>query len=432
MVTNPETTVSCQDDVFEEPRFSKADPQPYVDPYTLPLDELNPANPSLFYQDLHWDTFKRLREEAPIHFTPKSEFGAYWSFSKYRDIKYIDTHHEDFSSYPAITVGEPDAELPLPMFIAMDPPSHGAQRKAVSPAAGPRNLSALQPIIRRRAGAILDELPVGETFNWVERVSIEQTTQMLATLFDFPWEDRYKLTRWSDVTTGTPESGVVESEDARRLELLQCREYFNRLWKERTGNTDGNDLISLMANDPATQDMSEAEFLGNLVLLIVGGNDTTRNSLTGGVVALNRFPEQFDKLRANPSLIPNMVSEIIRWQTPLSHMRRRAVRDIEFDGHQIREGEKIVMWYVSGNRDDEVFDNPETFDIERPNARSHVAFGFGIHRCMGNRVAEMQLKIVWEEFLKRFAHVEVVGEPERIFSAFIHGYSDLPVRLHSK
>lgn len=432
MAAHPDSIISPDEGAFEESPYTKADPQPYVDPYSLPLEALNPANPSLFYQDAHWDTFARLREEAPIHYTKKSEFGAYWSFVKYKHIKYIDTHHEDFSSYPAITVGEPDEELPLPMFIAMDPPSHGLQRKAVSPVAGPRNLSALQPIIRRRAGAILDELPVGETFNWVERVSIEQTTQMLATLFDFPWEDRYKLTRWSDVATATPQSGLVESEQARRMELLECREYFNRLWKERTGRTKGNDLISLMANDPATEDMSEAEFLGNLVLLIVGGNDTTRNSLSGGVVALNRFPEQFAKLRADPSLIPNMVSEIIRWQTPLAHMRRRAVRDIEFEGHKIREGDKVVMWYLSGNRDEEVFENAEAFDIERGNARSHMAFGFGIHRCMGNRVAEMQLKIVWEECLKRFRHVEVVGEPERIFSAFVHGYSDLPVRLHPR
>ena len=428
MATAPESIHSS--DALEQPRFSKQNPQPYVDPYSVPINDLRPANPSLFFQDAHWEMFKRLREEAPVHYTEKSEFGPYWSFSKYKDIKYIDTHHEDFSSYPAITVGEPDQELPLPMFIAMDPPLHGPQRKAVSPVAGPRNLSALQPIIRGRAGAILDELPVGETFNWVDHVSIEQTTQMLATLFDFPWEERHKLTRWSDVATGTPESGVVESEEARRAELQECREYFNRLWKERVGRTDGNDLITLMANDPATQDMSEEEFLGNLVLLIVGGNDTTRNSLSAGVVALNRFPDQFDKLRANPDLIPNMVSEIIRWQTPLAHMRRRALRDVEIAGHKIREGDKVVMWYVSGNRDEEVFENPDAFDIERPNARSHVAFGFGIHRCMGNRVAEMQLKIVWEELLKRFRHVEVMGEPERIFSAFIHGYADLPVRLH--
>ncbi len=416
----------------EHPRYTRDNPKAWVDPYSLPLEALDPASPSLFYQDRHWDTFKRLREEAPVHYTHESQFGAYWSLSKYQDIKSLDTNHEAFSSFPAITVGEPDEELPLPMFIAMDPPYHGPQRKAVSPVVGPRNLAALQPVIRERAGAILDGLPVGETFDWVQRVSIEQTTQMLATLFDFPFEERHKLTRWSDVATGTEESGAVESPQARRAELLQCREYFNRLWRERVGNTEGNDLISLLANDPVTREMPEAQFLGNLVLLIVGGNDTTRNSLSGGVLALNRFPQQFDKLRANPELIPNMVSEIIRWQTPLAHMRRRALRDVEINGQMIREGDKVVMWYLSGNRDEDVFAHADEFDIERPNARSHTSFGFGIHRCMGNRVAEMQLKIVWEEFLERFHHVEVVAEPERIFSSFIHGYASLPVRLHAR
>ncbi len=417
---------------FGYPRYSKDDLEPYIDPFDLPLEALNPASPSLFFRNLHWKHFKRLREEAPLHYTAESMHGPYWSLTRYADVKAVDMDHKTFSSYPAITVAEPEDDLPLPMFIAMDQPAHGPQRRAVSPVVGPRNLAALEPIIRERAGAILDSLPVGETFNWVEKVSIEQTTQMLATLFDFPFEDRHKLTRWSDVTTGSPESGVVESREGRRLELIECREYFDRLWQQRIGNLEGNDLISLLANDANTQDMPPDQFLGNLVLLIVGGNDTTRNSLSASVVALNQFPDQFDKLRANPSLIGNMVSEVIRWQTPLAHMRRRALRDVEMHGKTIREGDKVVMWYVSGNRDSEVFENADEFDIERANARSHVSFGFGIHRCMGNRVGEMQLRIVWEEFLKRFSDVEVVGEVERVFSDFVHGYRTLPVRLRAR
>jgi cytochrome P450 len=291
----------------------------------------------------------------------------------------------------------------------------------------------LEPLIRQRAGAILDGLPVGETFDWVDKVSIELTTMTLASLFDFPWEDRRKLTRWSDVATAGPKSGLFKSEETaeqeRREELYACVEYFIRLWNERVNAPPKGDLISMLAHGEATRGMNRMEYLGNLVLLIVGGNDTTRNTISGSVVALNLFPDQFDKLRSNPALIPNMVSETIRWQTPLAHMRRRAKRDIEFGGQTIRAGDKVVMWYISGNRDEDMIPNGDVFDIERPNVRRHLSFGFGIHRCVGNRLAELQLKIIWEEIFKRFSNIEMVGKPRRVLSTFVHGYEYLPVRL---
>jgi len=401
------------------------------DAYRIPLDELDVAKAELFEQDVMWPYFERLRAEAPVHYCRESDFGAYWSVSSYDLIKEVDTSHEIFSSEPAITIDDPDEDFELPMFIAMDPPKHDEQRKVVSPVVGPRNLAALEPIIRGRVQEILDSLPVGETFDWVDRVSIELTTQMLATLFDFPWEERRKLTRWSDVTTANEESGIIESEEQRRAELFECLEYFTGLWHDRANRSPGNDLISLLAHGEATRDLvtRPMEFLGNLVLLIVGGNDTTRNSLSGGVLALNLFPDQFTRLKADPGLIPNMVSEIIRWQTPLAHMRRRAKQDTVLGGQQIREGDKVVMWYVSGNRDESMFVNAGDFLIDRENARKHIAFGFGLHRCMGNRVAEMQLRIAWEEILKRFSRIEVVGDPVRVRSGFVKGYLELPVRV---
>ncbi len=399
--------------------------------YGAPLEALDVARPELFEQDVMWPYFERLRAEAPVHYCAESVFGPYWSVTTYDLIKEVDTSHEIFSSEPTIVIDDPDEDFDLPMFIAMDPPKHDEQRKVVSPVVGPRNLAALEPVIRQRVQTILDSLPVGETFDWVDRVSIELTTQMLATLFDFPWEERRKLTRWSDVTTANEESGIVESEEQRRAELYECLEYFTGLWHDRAGKAPGNDLISLLAHGEATRDLVNRpmEFLGNLVLLIVGGNDTTRNSLSGGVLALNLFPDQFTRLKADPGVIPNMVSEIIRWQTPLAHMRRTAKQDAVLGGQQIRAGDKVVMWYVSGNRDESMFRNADDFVIDRENARKHIAFGFGLHRCMGNRVAEMQLRIAWEEILKRFSHIEVVGEPVRVRSGFVKGYLELPVRV---
>jgi cytochrome P450 len=291
----------------------------------------------------------------------------------------------------------------------------------------------MEPIIRERVGQILDGLPIGEEFDWVDRVSVELTTQMLATLFDFPWEDRRKLTRWSDVATTTPgDGGLVETEDERRAELFECLAYFTELWNQRVNAPPAGDLISMLAHGEATRDMPPMEYLGNIILLIVGGNDTTRNSITGGLLALNQNPDQYAKLKANPDLITSMVPEIIRWQTPLAHMRRTALEDYEIGGKTIRKGDKVAMWYVSGNRDEAAIENPNSFIIDRERPRQHLSFGFGIHRCVGNRLAELQLKIVWEEALKRFPHIQVTGEPRRVFSSFVKGYETLPVIIPTR
>ena len=402
------------------------------DPYSIPLEELDPAKVEIFQQDKLWGYFERLRKEDPVHFLPDSEYGPYWSITKFDDIMFVDKNHDLFSSESGITIGPLKsqearaAEFQTPMFIAMDPPKHDVQRATVTPVVAPRNLAAMESTIRERAGNILDSLPVGETFDWVDKVSIELTTQMLATLFDFPFEERRKLTFWSDMATANPDLVGV---DERRGHLLECLEYMTRLWEERKGKEPGMDLISMLAHGENTKHMQPMEFLGNLILLIVGGNDTTRNSISGGVLALNQNPEQYDKLRADHSLVATMVPEIIRWQTPLSHMRRVANQDVEVGGKTIKAGDKVVMWYVSGNRDEDAIDNPNAFIIDRKRPREHLSFGFGIHRCMGNRLAEMQLRVLWEEILKRFHAVELVGEPERTPSVFVKGYTHMPVRL---
>ena len=406
------------------------------DPHTVPLEEIDMSDPRIFQRNLHEPFFARLRKEAPVHYCPDSPFGPYWSVTKFNDIMHVDTNHQIYSSEGGIALGPPintpqEHQMRTPMFIAMDPPKHDVQRATVTPVVAPRNLAIMESTIRERAGDILDSLPRDQTFNWVEKVSIELTTQMLATLFDFPFEDRYKLTRWSDVATAAPGAGIIDSIQQRRDELMECLAYFTRLWNERVNAPPGNDLISMLAHGADTRHMEPMEFLGNLILLIVGGNDTTRNSISGGVLALNQFPNEYQKLRDNLSLIPKMVPEIIRWQTPLAYMRRTATVDTELGGKQIKAGDKVLMWYVSANRDEEVVEKPNEFIIDRLNARHHMSFGFGIHRCMGNRLAEMQLRVLWEEITKRFRMIEVVGEPVRTLSSFVKGYTQLPVQVHA-
>ena len=418
----------------QEQAFKGADTP---DPYEMALEDINPLNAHLFCDNRWREVFERLRAEDPVHFNEIETAGRYWSLTKYADIKAVDTDWERFSSAHGITLGfKLGSDMPQgiftgskPPFISQDPPGHDEQRKTVTGVVAPNNLVKLEPLIRERTCAVLDALPENETFDWVDNVSIELTTLMLATLFDFPLEDRRKLTRWSDVTFAIPEpGGIVETQEEKRQEFLECVQYFAKLWEDRKANP-GDDLVSMLVHGEATRDMAPHEHLGNLLLLIVGGNDTTRNSMSGSVYALNQFPEQYDKLIAQPELVPKMVAELIRWQTPLSYMRRTAKVDCEIRGKQIKAGDQLLMWYVSGNRDEEVFNNADVLDIERPNARQHLSFGFGLHRCMGNRLAELQLRVLWEEILTRFEKIEVQAEPSRTFSSFVKGYTHLPVKL---
>ncbi|MEI8301666.1 MAG: cytochrome P450 [Burkholderiales bacterium] len=351
------------------------------------IDPIDVSDPALFQNHTVGPLFARLRREDPVHWCPSSRFGPYWSVTRYKDVMQVEVNHAVFSSsieYGGITIRDQPEGYRRPSFISSDPPKHDEQRKTISPIVGPGNLAQMEATIRERTRSVLDGLPRNQTFDWVERVSIE---------------------------------------------IMKCFEYFQRLWKERETQTPRNDLVSMLAHGAATRAMPPMEFLGNVVLLIVGGNDTTRNSMSGGLHAMLTHPGEWDKLRANPTLVTSLVPEIVRWQSPVAHMRRTALTDFELGGKTIRKGDKLVMWYLSANRDEDAIEQADTFIIDRARPRQHISFGFGIHRCVGNRLAELQLKILWEEILERFPRIELAGEPRRLYSNFIHGFTSLPVRI---
>jgi len=403
--------------------------------YSTPLEDFDVSDVSRFTSDTHWPWFERLRAEEPVHYCKASAFGAYWSVTKFQDIVAVDSNHEVFSSAAergGIMIADAFEPNEGTSFISLDPPDHDAQRKVVTPTFSSAGMAAMEPLIRSRAAAILDELPVGETFDFVDRVSIELTSQMLATLFDYPFDQRRNLPKISDMalTGPTQAEQTMEQLMERQQAFMPLIMPFFGLWDARKDGPPASDLISLLSQDPVTRKGDNPErYFGNIMLLTIAGSDTTRHSISGALMAFQDYPEAYDRLRADPALLDSAVPEIVRWQSPVAHMRRTATRDFELGGKTIRKGDRVVMWYVSGNRDEAVIPDADRFIIDRERPRQHVAFGFGIHRCVGNRLAEMQLKVVWEEILKRFERIEVVGEPQRLASNFVKGYTALPVRI---
>ncbi len=400
------------------------------------LTSIDVSDPRLYQDDTWHELFAQLRRDDPVHYCESSPFGPYWSVTRYDDIFTVELDHANYSSSSelgGIQITDQPLGQEFANFIRMDPPGHTAHRRTVAPIVAPSHLANFEPLIRKRTADVLDALPRNETFDWAERVSTDLTNMMLATLFDFPWEDRMKLTWWSDVAIANVDSpeAVIHSQAERVSELTKMGEYFRKLWDARAAAAPTFDLNSMLSHSEATRNLQAREFIGTIALLIVGGNDTTRNSMSGGLMALVENPDQFELLRAKPELIPNLVSETIRYHTPVLHMRRTARSDVELAGRKIAKGDKVVMWYISGNRDDSKIERADEFIIDRAKPRQHLAFGAGIHRCVGDRLAEQQIRILWEEVLARDLRFEIMGPPQRLYSNFIRGIRSLPVRIVS-
>lgn len=397
-----------------------------------PLDQIDPSLPERFVDGRANALFERLRNEAPVHYCANGRFGPFWSISQYEDIVEIEALPKIYSSeakYGGVSIidVDPAQATYLESFIMMDPPNHSQKRRTIAPAFTPSEMARLSNSIRERTATCLDGLPKGENFDWVQSVSINLTIDMLAILFDFPWDERHKLRIWSDAITSL--EMMKNRPEERAAKLFEMASRFHELWQERSKGETAPDLLSMMVHAPDFGEMGAAEFMGNMATLVVGGNDTTRNSMSGIIEAFNLWPDQWEKLCAQPELIPNAVSEIIRWQCPALHMRRTALENVEFRGHQIRKGDKVVLWYISANRQESVFPDGQRFLVERSNARRHLSFGYGIHRCVGARLAELQLQILLEEMVKRKLRVVQIGPVEREPHPFLAIINSIQVKL---
>jgi cytochrome P450 len=417
------------------------------------IDRLALSNPDTFQdQQRAHEIFSRLRKEDPVGWCPEPYGRGFWAVTKYNDIQYVSKNPQLFSSdghLGGIVLEDPDevaarikAERGIEperigvfeggrSMITMDPPEHTAHRRMVAPGFTPNKLDALEDHIRDRVNNILDRIADKPDCEFVESVAAELPIQMLAELFGVNQEDRHKLFEWSNIVIGGEDPDISSSREHVVNAFMEMAMYGFGLAEDRKQNP-GNDLITMLVQPNADGEiMSNEDYISAFVLLVVAGNETTRNSISGGVLALSQYPDQWQKLLNDRTLIPKAVTEIIRWVAPVIYMRRTALADTELGGKQIKKGDKLALWYMSGNRDEEVFTDPFTFDVSRSEAR-HLSFGFGQHLCIGWRLAEMQLTVLLTELLDRFPDISATGEVDRMRTNFLNSIKRMPVVLKAK
>jgi cholest-4-en-3-one 26-monooxygenase len=390
------------------------------------------SDPDTYVRAVPHDTFRYLRQEAPVHFQKAKKGRGFWALTKYEDLVMACKDPMRFSSARGGTnimdFEEQDLDLIRLIMLNMDPPQHGKFRRLVNYGFTPLVISFLEPRINLVTAQILDRIADRGEADFVQSVAAELPLMVIAELLGVPLEDRAQLFDFSNRLIGfdDPEFGT-STEDAKQA-AMELWLYANTIAERRKGQ-EGHDLAAILMN--AEVDgfrLTEAEFDAFFLMLVVAGNETTRNLISGGMHALFEHPDQYARLKADPSLLPSAVEEMLRWVTPVTCFRRTAAADIELHGKTIKENDKVVLYFASANRDETVFKDPDKFDIGRtPN--EHIAFGVGEHFCLGSSLARLEIRIMFEEVLRRFPDMELAGPVRRLRSDFLNGIKHMPVRF---
>ncbi len=403
-------------------------------------DQIDLKNAAVFEAGVPWQAFAELRSKAPVYWNPETDGAGFWALTRHADIvavsrnprlfssAYENGGHRIFNENEIGLTGAGDSAIGIPL-ISRDPPVHTQYRKHIMPSVSPARLGDIEARIRLRVEALVDAIPLGEPVDLVPLLSAPLPLLTLCELLGVEQDLWTRLYDWTNAFVGEDDPEFRQSPEAMAATLQDFFAFAGDLFDTRRAQP-GSDIASMLANMEIGGDAATLpEFIGNLILVLVGANETTRNSLSHTVAAFSANPGQWQALRADRTLFKTAVPEMVRWASPVLHMRRTAMEDTELAGQAIRKGDKVVMWYASGNRDEAVFTAADAFDITRAH-NPHVGFGFGQHVCVGSRLAEMQLRIAFDTLADRVSRFEVTGEPRRFRSSFLNGLKNLDVVLH--
>jgi cholest-4-en-3-one 26-monooxygenase len=410
----------------------------------IDLSHINLWDKDRFVEGVPHEWFTELRREAPVFWHegdpsfdgPQGGAGPFWCVTGYEDVVTVNRDNATFSSAEKLVfMWDPDEENlehQQLLMINMDPPLHTRYRRLINKGFTPRMVSELESTMRKRTIDIIDRVADRSECDFVVDIASELPLQVIADLMGVPQDDRHKLFDWSNRMIGAEDPEYAITEEITQQASMELYAYANALAAQKRVDPK-DDLISVLTHAEVDGEMlSEIELDLFFLLLTVAGNETTRNLISHGMVALLEHPDELAKVRANRALLPGAVEEMLRWASPVMHFRRTATRDVELGGQQIKAGDKVVIWYISANHDEQAFKDPFTFDVSRsPN--EHVAFGGGgPHFCLGANLARMEIQVMFDELLNRFDDIEMTAPPARLRSNFINGLKHVPLKFTTK